>query len=199
MTIGDSAVQSAILHSDDEAGFEPTVVALGPVSFFVIKRSGQLGIRVKDKENDVRVHFKGLDFFPADPAWRITARFEPYNPKKAVTINTMINTVEIDSSPGALVFTHDGREARLEAVLEAGSDNQLFIMFSDETSGKETYGPGRQLYTALPSADGTVVLDFNKAYNWPCAFTTFATCPIPPRQNHLPFRVEAGEKMYRGH
>ncbi|MBI3765042.1 MAG: DUF1684 domain-containing protein, partial [Ignavibacteriales bacterium] len=152
----------------------------------------------KDKENPARVNFKGLEYFPIDPKWRVEAKFEPYNPPKKIPIASVIGTVENDSCPGALVFNVDEKPCRLDAVMEVGTDDQLFIMFSDETSGKETYGMGRQLYASLPDKENRVILDFNKAYNWPCVFTEYATCPIPPRQNHLPIRVEAGEKMYKG-
>ncbi|HEY6193343.1 MAG TPA: DUF1684 domain-containing protein [Bacteroidota bacterium] len=192
----DSVVTSMALKSDDE---EPTVITLGSLSFYTIKRSDKIGVRVKDKENPARVNFKGLEYFPADPKWRFEARFEPYRPPKIIPIATMIGTTENDTCPGAIVFSVEGKEYRLEPVIETGNENQLFIMFSDATAGKETYGLGRQLYSALPDSAGKVILDFNKAYNWPCVFTVFATCPIPPRQNHLPFRVEAGEKMYSGH
>ena len=195
----DSVVHSMILHSDGEGSSDPTVLEIGPLMFYVIKRGDQLGVRVKDKENPARLNFKGLEYFFPDPKWRIEARFEPYSPPKILSITTMIGTTEYDTCPGALVFEVDGKEYRLDPVFEAGNEKQLFIMFSDETSGKETYAVGRQLYADLPDARGIVILDFNKAYNWPCVFTEFATCPIPPRQNHLPFRVEAGEKMYSGH
>ena len=114
-------------------------------------------------------------------------------------IASVIGVTESDTCPGALVFEIDGRQCRLDAAIEQGSDNVLFIMFRDLTAGTETYVNGRQLYTALPDSDHHVILDFNKAYNWPCVFTDFATCPIPPAQNSLPIRVEAGEKMYHGH
>jgi uncharacterized protein (DUF1684 family) len=197
--IKDSIVTSALIQDDGEGTTDPTILNIGTISFYAIKRAGQLGVRVKDSESPVRKDFKGLDYFPTDVRYRFEARFEPYTPPRIIKIASMINTVEDDSCPGAIVFTLDGKEYRLDAVKEVGSDNELFMMFSDETSGKETYGMGRQLYTSLPDKDNNVVLDFNKAYNWPCVFTTFATCPIPPRQNHLPFRVEAGEKMYSGH
>jgi uncharacterized protein (DUF1684 family) len=195
--LNDSLVTSAAMLSDEAS--EPTTITIGTVRFYVIKRGDQLGVRVKDKENPARVNFKGLEFFPIDPAWRFEATFKPYVPAKVIKIATMINTVEEDSCPGSLVFSHDGKECALDVVVEKGAEDQYFIMFSDETSGKETYAVGRQLYTTLPDPQGKVILDFNKAYNWPCVFTEFATCPIPPRQNHLPFRVEAGEKMYRYH
>jgi len=197
--IKDSSVTSAVLQDDGEGANDPTIVRIGTVSFYIIKRAGQLGVRVKDSQSPTRLNFKGLDYYPVNADYRYEARFEPYTPAKKIRIATMIKTVEEDSCPGALVFTQDGKTQRLDVVMETGSDNEFFIMFSDETSGKETYGMGRQVYTSLPDANGKVILDFNKAYNWPCVFTEFATCPIPPAQNHLPFRVEAGEKMYAGH
>lgn len=197
MRSGDSVVTSAIMHTD--ADTDQTVITLGRLTFQIIKRVDQLGVRVKYKDSPVRTAFTGLEYFPVDLKWRVVAKFEPYIPAKALKIPTMINTVETDSSPGALVFDIDGKTYRIDAVIEQGSDDQLFIMYGDATNGKETYGPGRQLYTRLPDSTNTVVLDFNKGYNWPCVFTVYATCPIPPRQNVLPIRVEAGEKMYTGH
>jgi uncharacterized protein len=180
----------------DTAG--PTVINIGSVNFFVIKRADKIGVRVKDKENPARVNFAGLDFFPIDPKFHILAKFERYTPAKIIPIATVINTIEHDTCPGALVFEYEGRSYRLDVVQETGADKQLYIMFSDETSGKETYGAGRQLNTAAPDSNNNVWIDFNKAYDWPCDYTEFATCPIPPPQNHLGFRVEAGEKKYPG-
>jgi uncharacterized protein (DUF1684 family) len=140
-----------------------------------------------------------MEYFPIDPKWRFDAKFEPYNPPQILPIATMIGTTDKDTCPGAIVFTVDGKEMRLEPVMEQGTTDQFFIMYSDETSGKETYGMGRQLYSSLPDSNNHLVIDFNKGYNWPCVFTEYATCPIPPRQNHLPLRVEAGEKMFHGH
>jgi len=198
----DSLVKSMVLQSDEEGASKPTVLTTGSLSFHVIKRSGQMGVRVKDKENPDRINFKGLEYFPLDDRWRIQANFEPYNPPKVIQIATVINTVGYDTSFGALLFDLDGKHCRLDAISESGSQGELLVMFSDETSGYETYGLGRQLYTSRPSGSGgaaaKVLLDFNKAYNWPCAYTEFATCPIPPRQNHLGLRVEAGEKKYAG-
>lgn len=193
-----SLVTSLIMKSDDEEG-GPTLLTHGPISFYVIKRGEGFGVRVKDKENPARVEFKGLEYFPIDLMWRFNSKFEPYTPPHTLHVQTMVKTVEKFSCPGALVFDHDGKTFRLDAVVEPGSEQELFIMFSDQTSGSETYGGGRQLYADLPDSSGMVVLDFNKAYNWPCVFSEYATCPIPPPQNHLPFRVTAGEKMYAGH
>lgn len=195
----DSLIMSMMMQSDGEGGADPTILSLKTLTFQIIKRGGQFGVRVKDRQNPSLLHFKGMEYFPIDPKWRINARFEPYHPAKIIPIATIINTVENDSCPGAIVFEVDGRQMRIDAVMEQGTDDQLFIMFTDETSGHETYRLGRQLYTALPDSNNDLVIDFNKAYNWPCVFTDFATCPIPPKQNHVSIRVEAGEKMYRGH
>jgi uncharacterized protein (DUF1684 family) len=199
MRVNDSAVASLVLRSDADPAAGPTIVELGRLTFQIIKRAGQFGVRVRDNDNPARTGFKGLEYFPVDLKWRVVARFEPYVPPKLLKIPTMINTVEEDSCPGALVFELDGTEHRLDAVIEAGSEEKFFLMFGDATNGKETYGVGRQLYTDLPDSAGHVVVDFNKAYNWPCVFTVYATCPIPPRQNVLPVRIEAGEKMYGEH
>ena len=193
----DSVVTSMTLQSDEFTN--PTSLTLGPLSFYVIKRGDQLAVRVKDKENGSRLDFKGLEYFPTDPKWRVEAKFEAFRPPKMLEILSQAGTVEKDSCPGALVFDIDGKSNRIDVVIEKGSEDQFFIMFGDETNGKETYNNGRQLYTSLPDANNVVLLDFNKAYNWPCVFTDYATCPIPPRQNRLPLRVEAGEKLYKGH
>ena len=197
VTWKDSSITSIDLATDETDN--PTILRCGSVMFYVIKRGDLLGVRIKDSQSETRLRFKGLDFFPIDPEYRFEAVFERYPTPTILHIPTQAGVTEEDSCPGALVFSHHGVTCRLDAVIEQGSEDQLFIMFSDETSGKETYGPGRQVYAPLPDSAGHVILDFNQAYNWPCVFTVYATCPIPPRQNHLPFRVEAGEKMYVGH
>jgi uncharacterized protein (DUF1684 family) len=196
VTAGGAKVTSMTLRSDEDGLADPTVMNIGTLSFYLIKRGGQLAVRVKDKENPARLNFKGLEYFQLDPKWRFEATYEPYVPPKMLQIATMINTVETDSCPGAVAFNVDRKAYRLDVIIERGAENHLFIMFEDSTNGKETYALGRQLYTEMPDSNGKVILDFNKAYNWPCVFTDYATCPIPPKQNHLPFRVEAGEKMY---
>jgi hypothetical protein len=176
---------------------DPTVLASGSLRFFVIERAGNLGVRVRDLNNPHRTRFQGLSYFPVSTAWVFAARFEPYQPARRITIINILGMEQQYESPGALVFMKDGREWRLDAVLEEPGDRELFIMFADATSGHETYGAGRFLYVPLPSA-GRTRLDFNKAYNPPCALNDFATCPLPPLQNHLKLRVEAGEKTYGG-
>jgi hypothetical protein len=186
-------VDKLALKSDAEG--KPTVLNLGTLSFHVIKRGDQLGVRVKDKENPARTKFAGLDYYPVAINWRIDARFEPYNPPKKIPIVNVLGMVEEQPSPGRLVFDAAGKTYSLDTISEEGS-KELFVIFKDETSGRETYGAGRYLYTDPANASGTVLLDFNKAYNPPCAFTTYATCPLPPSQNKLALRVEAGEKKY---
>ena len=139
--------------------------------------------------------FHGLEYFPADEAYRITARFVS-EPRKIPILNVLGQT-DPEECPGYAAFRLHGRDVRLYPVLEEPDAKELFFIFHDLTSGKETYGAGRFLYSALPR-DGKVVLDFNKAYNPPCAFTPYATCPLPPKENRLGVRVEAGEKKY-GH
>ena len=178
----------------DSAG-DPTVLASGSLRFYVIERAGNLGVRVRDLNNPRRLQFRGLSYFPVSTGWVFDARFVPYEPARHIPIVNILGMEEEVLSPGAVVFTRDGREWRLDAVLEQPGDQELFIMFADSTSGHETYGAGRFLDVPLP-AQGRTRLDFNRAYNPPCALNDFATCPLPPPQNRLKLRVDAGEKSY---
>jgi uncharacterized protein len=175
----------------------PTIVQMGSIRFNAIKRGGRLGLRVKDANARTRTDFAGLEYYPIDPQWRVEARLEPYNPVKKIPIDDVTGMRSESESPGALVFTLGGKEYRLDPVLEEGSD-ELFLIFRDETAKDETYPAGRYLYAPKPGPDGKTIIDFNKAYNPPCAFTPFATCPLPPLQNRLKTRIEAGEKRYAG-
>jgi len=181
----------------DDTMEKPDVVTRGDLSFVVIKRGDRVGIRVKDSQSQVLKSFKGLDYFPADPKWRVTASFAPYATPKKVTIPTVLGTTDSMEAPGLVTFTIGGKTLTLEPVVEDPSDAKLFFIFKDQTSAKETYGAGRFLYADMPK-DGKVVLDFNHAYNPPCAFTPYATCPLPPKQNWLTIRVDAGEKAFAG-
>ncbi len=187
------------LLSDGNGTQDPTMLEMSSLLFYVIKRGDELGVRVKDTASALRMGFKGMEYFPIDSTWRMNARFERYETPVRAPIGTTAGTMDSFESPGAVVFSRGGTTYRLDAVIETGSESELFIMFMDGTSGKETYGGGRQMYAPMPDSLGNVVLDFNKAYNWPCVFTEFATCPIPPKQNRLRLRIEAGEKMYAGH
>ena len=173
----------------------PTTLESGPLSFFVIERAGRYGVRLRDKENPHRTGFRGLEYFPVSSGWAFDARFEPYAPRRHIRIINILGMEENMDSPGAIVFSRDGHEYRLDAVLEAPDADELFVMFADGTSGKETYGAGRFMYLELPK-ENRVRIDFNKAYNPPCAFNDFATCPLPPFQNRLALRIDAGEKNY---
>ena len=195
ITLDGKPVTTVALVADTQG--EPTVLASGPVSFFLIERGGKYGVRVRDTNNVHRTQFSGLQYFPISTDWAFEARFEPYEPRRHVPITNILGMEENMESPGALVFNQGGREWRVDAVLEEPDATELFVMFADATSGKETYGAGRFLYLPLP-VNGKVPLDFNKAYNPPCAFNDFATCPLPPPQNRLALRVEAGEKSYVG-
>ncbi len=170
-------------------------LAIGRLKLFVIRRGDRFGIRMKDPDSQARRDFHGIPYFPVDERWRMTARFvsEPHK----IPILNVLGQTEMSECPGYAVFRLDGHEYRLYPILEEPGAKELFYIFRDLTTGKETYPAGRFLYSDLPR-DGRVTLDFNKAYNPPCAFTDFATCPLPPKENRLPVRIEAGEKKY-GH
>jgi len=193
--LGGKPVVAGVLA--DDAAEEPDVVTRGDLSFLVIKRGERFGVRVKDSKSPVLTNFKGLDYFPADPKWRVNGTFVPYDAPKKVAIPTVLGTTDSMEAPGLVTFTIDGKTLTLEPVVEDPTDPKLFFIFKDQTSAKETYGAGRFLYADMPK-DGKVVVDFNQAYNPPCAFTPYATCPLPPKQNWLPIRVEAGEKAFAG-
>lgn len=193
--LDDQPTVSAALRSDEHG--EPSVLTLGGVRAFVVIRGERVGLRLKDSAAPTRLHFRGLTYFPYDPARRVIAKFVPYDPPKPQPMTDVTGTTTVESCPGALVFTLDGRELRLDALADR-EEGDLFLLFRDATSGKSTYGSGRYVHAPLPDAAGNVVLDFNFAYNPPCAFTGFATCQLPPRQNWLPVPIEAGEKRYAG-
>ena len=193
MTYLGKPVTSLDLVSD--ADDKPTELIAGSLHFMLIERAGHLGIRVRDSVSPNRLHFKGLQYFPVQADWHMQAHFEPYVPEHRIPIVNILGMTEDMTSPGAIVFEREGRSWRLDAILEAPGDRELFVMFSDATSGKQTYGAGRFLYVGLPKADH-VDVDFNEAFNPPCAFTDFATCPLPPQQNRLALSIDAGELTY---
>ena len=174
---------------------KPTVIDLGSLNFFVIQRGDRIGVRIKDKQSPLLTSFHALDVYPVRPEWRIVARFEPYDPPKQVPIPNVLGQVTDEPSPGAVVFEWQGKTYRLDALGDVKQG--LSFIFADKTNGQDTYGAGRFLDTDPPQ-DGKVVVDFNIAYNPPCAFTAFATCPLPPAQNKLAVAVEAGEKKFAG-
>lgn len=182
---GKPGAHTVELSLDDE---HPTVVKTGPISFFAIKRGDRIGIRVKNNDSPVLKNFKGMTFFPINPALHFANAKLISDPKKIPILNVLGQT-ELEDSPGSVQFTYRGKSYELRPIYEGKT---LFFLFKDP-SGK--YHAGRMLNTPLP-VNGIVDLDFNKAYNPPCVFTPYATCPLPPKQNYLPFPVEAGEKSF---
>jgi hypothetical protein len=190
-------VKRAPFEMLDDSHDTPTTLSSSTVSFYLVERNGQFGLRIKDSDAATRTNFVGIDYFDIDPSWRIEAKWEAYNPPHEVEEPNILGKMDKVVVPGAAVFERDGKTYRLEPVIETPGDKNLFLVFADKTSGHETYGAARFLYTDPPK-DGKVILDFNTAYNPPCAFTPFATCPLPTAQNRLGLRVTAGEKKYRG-
>lgn len=180
-----------------DADGPPTVVEVGSLRFFAIDRSGKIGLRLRDRESPGRQSFQGLDYFPVDAGWRVEARLESHDPPIPVKVRNVLGQVSEMPSPGTLVFERGGRTFRLKAVIE-DDEEQLFVIFGDSTNGKLTYAGGRFLFADPPDVDGRVILDFNRAFNPPCVFTAFATCPLPPADNKLDVAVEAGEEHFAG-
>lgn len=177
----------------DATADEPTMLELGPLRLAVIDR-GRLAVRTWDTDSPLLDTFDGIDHWPVDPDWRLAARFEP-TPGRRLPVPDVIGSSEEEAAPGDVVFAIDGREHRLQA-LEGGPKGELWLVFGDETNGVETYGGGRFVYAGPPGRDGSLVLDFNRAYNPPCVFSPYATCPLPWPANRLPLRVEAGERSW---
>jgi uncharacterized protein (DUF1684 family) len=195
LSLADGAVRLDGEELQDDVSGEPTVIDLGTLRMHVIRRRERLGLRVRDRVSPALGAFEGMRHFPIDPEWRLTARLEPAPAGKEVEIVDVTGAVSREGTPGAVAFERDGGTWRLDA-LPGGDDGSLWLLFADRTNGSETYGGGRMLYTEPVAADGSVVVDFNVAYNPPCVFSPYATCPLPPPQNRLALRIEAGELAY---
>lgn len=189
-------VDTVALQSDS-GHRRPTVIRSGGLSLRVIDRGGRLALRVKDTAAPERLGFRGLDYFPIDSASRVTARLVPHATPHTLKVTNILGQPEEYPSPGILSFDLNGRRFELIAAQEPG-DSTLFIIFRDSTSLTETYQAARFLGAAAPGPDGITILDFNRAYNPPCAFTAFSTCPLPPPENILATAIRAGEKRYAG-
>lgn len=192
VTHDDQPVESLLLRHDMQID-GPTVLAWGSLRWYVIKRGDRFGVRLRDWDHPALVDFAGVARFPADPAWRIPAILEPANPPRTIPVPTILGTVNQSLSPGVLRFEIDGVPCQLDAL--QGKGGTLSLIFADATTGHGTYGGGRFLTVAAPDSAGNTMIDFNKAYNPPCLFTPFATCPRPPAGNRLPVAVRAGEKV----
>jgi len=183
-------VDTLVLRSDAEP--MPDEIAVGPLRLELIRRGDDLALRVRDPDSPLRAAFGGVPAYEPDRRWWIDARFEARQPPSTVELEDNDGRPQTYQSPGDAVFEVDGVTGRLHLLLESDG-RRLFVLFGDGTNRDETYGAGRFLYAPLPE-NGRVLLDFNKAFNPPCAFTSFAACPLPPSANRLPFRVPAGEK-----
>ncbi|MFN8379113.1 MAG: DUF1684 domain-containing protein [Anaerolineae bacterium] len=185
--IGGELVQEAVLSSDDE---HPTLVQIETVTFFVIRRGTRLAIRMRDSASVTRTTFNGRNWFSVIPDLRVAGRFMPHESHRTIEVETIIGTTVALQSPGTVTFELDDRVYNMDAF--HGENDGLWFVFRDETSGAETYGGGR--FLDAPLHNGVVDLDFNRAVHPPCAFTPFATCPLPPKENALSIRIEAGER-----
>lgn len=196
LTLDDAPLTKATLLRTDSDEKGPSRIGFdeGKGVATIIKRGDRYALRVKHADAPSRTGFKGLPYWPASQDWRVTARYKAHPAGKTLQIANIVGTIEPVSNPGVLEFEHGGKPHRLEA-LDQG-DGQLFLIFADRTNGRGSYGAGRYLEAAVPDASGRVVLDFNRSYNPPCAFTAFATCPLPPPENRLDLVVTAGEKAY---
>ncbi len=194
---GQPVKEQALLADDAD---KPSKLTIGTLTIIVIHRDDQFALRVKDLQAPTRVGFHGLRWYEPNATYRVHARWIPYNLPKVLDIPTVLGTTTHMPAPGAAEFAVDGQIVRLEPVLEDPKSTDLFFIMRDATSKTTTYGAGRFLYTELPdhgvSQPGEVWLDFNRLVNPPCAFTAYATCPLPPPQNRLGVPIPAGEQRY---
>jgi uncharacterized protein (DUF1684 family) len=177
-----------------DASGKPDVLEVGGLRLILLKRGSRYALRVKDPQSEFRAKFAGLRWYPIDETWRITAKFIPAVSKTNLVFDTIVGEQEVTESPGDAVFERGGRVYRLRAAREA--DGTLWFVFRDGTSGRTTHGGARQLLAA-PQRGDTIILDFNKATNLPCAYIPFATCPLAPAQNRLSLSITAGEMKYQ--
>ncbi|MES3032441.1 MAG: DUF1684 domain-containing protein [Gemmatimonadota bacterium] len=193
----DSARVDTLLLRNDKAA-KPTVLRAGSMTYRLIERGGRLALRVKDSAYVLRRDFKGLDYFPLDTSLRVLARLVPHAAPRTVRIMNVLGQTDEYASPGFLEFSVNGTPYRLTATYEGRDSSQYFVIFRDQTSRDATYPAGRFMYATPADSTGHTILDFNRAYNPPCAFTAFATCPLPPAENMLAVPLKAGEKRYAG-
>ncbi|MBL7851504.1 MAG: DUF1684 domain-containing protein [Cyclobacteriaceae bacterium] len=194
LTLNGSPVSGTQVVFHPDSTRQP-VMEFGSLRWFIIRRDTKYGVRLRDLNHPDLQHFSGIDRYPVDARWKVTARWEE-TPGRTIPITNVLGQTTPQPAPGVLVFTLEDKEFRLDALDEGG--DELFIIFSDATNTRETYGAGRYLYVPKPR-DGVVTVDFNRAENPPCAFTEFATCPLPPAQNVMDIPVYAGEKEYKHH
>ena len=190
---GETVTELPLVH--DEAG-EPTLLTHRSLGWYAIRRMERMGVRLRDYNHPFLEQFPGIESFPPDLQWRVQAKFIPYDEPRHLQVMTVVEGLGWDPvAPGTLEFEIRGEPMSLEAYR---ADDGLFVIFADLTMGETTYPAGRYLDAEAPGPDGTTILDFNKAYNPPCAFNEFATCPLPTRRNFLQMAIEAGEKYAKG-
>ena len=190
-TLAGKPLTSAKLDSDISG--HPSIVEMGTLQFHVIVRGERFGIRLKDTDSAAVRNFRGLMFYPLDMNYRVTAKWAPSDGKKTIDVPNVLGDVTAVPVAGTVLFKIDGQEQRLTALGGEPSKGLSFV-FNDLTAKSDTYPGGRFLETD-PVVDGTVVLDFNRAYNPPCAVTPYATCPLAPKENRLAVAIAAGEKF----
>lgn len=171
-------------------------IAYQSLRWNIIKRLDAYGVRLRDLEAKAVIHFEGIERYPVSLDWRFEAKYIPYEPVKQIAITNVLGQTSQNPCHGYVEFQKDGKSYQIDALEE---DDELFLIFADDTSGGETYGGGRYIYVKKPEPNGNTILDFNKAYNPPCVFTPHATCPLPPRQNILDLAITAGEKNFGEH
>jgi len=191
--VNGTSVKEAVIY-DKDAG-RPPVVSHGSLRWTIIRRDDRIGVRLRNLESSRAAGFKDIERYPVDSTWRISAILRKETSPPTIAITNVLGQTSQQQTPGRLVFTIGGKQYSLDALEEG---DHLFIIFADATSGQTTYPSGRFLYVKKPDADGVTFIDFNKAFNPPCAFTPYATCPLPPKQNVLDVEITAGEKNY-GH
>ena len=198
--VAGAAAKSQTLRTDADNDKNAPHLTIETLNMYVIRRGDRFALRVKDSRSQVLLGFHGLKWYAPDPAYRVTAKWIPYNPPKTVGLDTLAGTHYSQPVPGAAEFKLTGETYRLEPVLEDSDPKKLFFILRDTTSASTTYGACRFLYTALPSEGvakpGDLVLDFNRLENPPCAYTPFATCPLPPPGNRLHIALPVGEQRY---
>ena len=196
ITVDGQAATGPVTLVPDSVG-EPTVVGFdnGQASFVVHASADHFGLRVRDARAKTLTQFAGIEYFDIDPSFRLIGKFKPHPAGQKIEIINILGMVEPMDNPGTLTVEKDGKSFTMEAVDEG--DHRLFFTFADRTSGHESYAAARFVYAAYPGPDGTTTLDFNTAYNPPCAFTPYATCPLPPPSNRLDLAVRAGERKPR--
>ncbi|MCW1977894.1 hypothetical protein FHY33_002076 [Xanthomonas arboricola] len=196
LTVGGKPLTGKIRFQSD-VDPQPTLIGFddGKGVLSLIHRGDRYALRVKHADAPSRTGFAGLEYWPIDPSWRIQARYVPNNVGKTIPIVDIVGISSEQPNAGAIEFERDGKTYRLEAIGEPG--RPMFVVFADRTSGHGSYSAGRFLDLEAPDASGHVVVDFNRAINPPCAFTPFATCPLPPPENRIDLAVSAGEKAYK--